>query len=645
MFAAFRRLSKSAFGTVIMVLFLVAILASFALADMTNVGGSLRGSSAGELASVGDERVSDRDMDDAMRRVLQQAQQQNPEASYAAIAAQFDPVLEQLVTERTVLSFAGDHGFVLSKRLVDAEIASLPAAQGLDGKFNEQTYASFLQAQRLTDAQLRKVLSAALTQRLVMAPAVVDAKVPVGMARTYASMLMEQREGEMVIVPTDAFRAGLNPSDGDLTSFYTQNRQRYMVGEQRVLRIAKIDAASAAAAPPTEAEIAAYYRENQARFGGSETRVISQAVVPSKAQGDAIAARAKAGGTFAAAAAPAGFAAADVTLGAQSRAQFVGASNDAVAAAAFSAAKGSVIGPIKSDLGWHVVKVEEIRGATGKSLAQARPEIISALTAAKRTSAVTDLVARVEEQIFDGASFAEAVTAAKLPITTTPAINAGGAARTDANYRFPAELQPALKAGFSMDADSDPEVVTLPNNAGYALVAVERVIEAAPAPLAEIRDRVRGDWIQRKASDRARAVAGEIGAKVARGMAIGQAASQAGVALPPVQNINARRLQIAQANADAATPLRMMFTLAQGKSRMVADPRGRGFFVIKTNKIIPGNAASDPMLIARTQSEFQQTVPAELGEQMLAAMKADQGYKRNEEAIAAAKQRFSGAAQ
>ena len=64
-----------------------------------------------------------------------------------------------------------------------------------------------------------------------------------------------------------------------------------------------------------------------------------------------------------------------------------------------------------------------------------------------------------------------------------------------------------LKAGFAMAADDDPEVVTLPNEAGYVMVAVDRVIEAAPAPLAEIKDRVREDWIHRKATDRARAVA------------------------------------------------------------------------------------------------------------------------------------------
>jgi peptidyl-prolyl cis-trans isomerase D len=322
-----------------------------------------------------------------------------------------------------------------------------------------------------------------------------------------------------------------------------------------------------------------------------------------------------------------------------------GLAGEAVANAAFAAANGAVVGPIRSDLGWHVIKIDGIRGATGKSLAEVRGEIASLLTANKRKETLTELVTKVEDQIDGGASFAEAVDAAKLPVTTTPEINSGGVARSDPAFRFPAELAPALKAGFAMMPDDDPEVVTLPNDGGFAVVAVDRVIEAAPAPLAEIKDKVREDWIHRKASDRARAIASQIAAKVARGMPVDKAVAEAGVALPPVQEMSARRIQISQANPDAVAPLRMLFSLTEGKSRLVADPKDRGFFVIKTNKITPGNATTNPMLIAQTQAEFQRAVPDELGQQMLAAMKADQGVKRDEKAIEAAKRRITGADQ
>jgi hypothetical protein len=59
------------------------------------------------------------------------------------------------------------------------------------------------------------------------------------------------------------------------------------------------------------------------------------------------------------------------------------------------------------------------------------------------------------------------------------------------------------------------------------------------------------------------------------------------------------------------------------------------------NKIVPGNPYSSPALIAQTQASFQQTASDELAAQLLAAMKADQGVKRNDELIAAAKARYT----
>ena len=644
MFAAFRRLSKSAVGTVIMVLFLLAILASFAIADIGNVRSGTFGGGDG-LAEVGDEKITDRDMSTAMQRALNQLRQQNPEATYSDLASQFEPILDSMIDERALLAFAADHGFILSKRLIDAEIASLPQNRGLDGKFSQQAYATFLQQQQMTDAEVRQLLSVALTQRLVLAPAAVDARIPLGVARPYASMLLEQREGQMALVPTEPFRAGLNPSDGDLQSFYAQNRNRYMVAEQRVLKVAKIGPETVANVAPTEAEIAAYYKANQAQYAGSETRVISQAVVQDKRQADGIAARARGGAAFAAAAAPAGLSAEDVSVGPQTRAEFANLAGDAVATAAFRVGKGAIVGPVKSDLGWHVIKIDDIRGASGRSLAQAHDEIAALLTTNKRKEALTDLITRIEDQVAEGASFAEAVAAGKLTATTTPPINSGGVSRANAAYKLPAELQPVLQAGFGMEADSDPEVVTLPDEAGFALVAVDQVMEAAPAPLAQIKDQVREDWIKRKAADRARAIAADIAAKVAKGMTMEQAAAEAKAPIPPVQPITARRLQISQADPAAVAPLRMMFSLAQGKSRMVADPRGRGFFIVKTNRITPGDASTNPLLVGQTQAEFQRAVSDELGQQMVVAMKADQGVKRNDEAIAATKQRIIGSGQ
>ena len=642
MISFFRGLSKSWVGTIVLVLFFGAILVSFALADISNVGSSPFGGSSGALVDVSDEDITDRDMTTSMNRALQQAQSENPEATYASLAGQFGAILDQLIDERALVAFAADHGFIVSKKLIDGEIASLPQTRGLDGKFSDQAYAAFLQQQQMSDADVRRLLNVAIAQRLMLAPSVVDARFPVGVARPYASMLLEQREGQLALIPTSQFVAGLNPSAGDLQAFYAQNRARYMVPEQRVLNLARIGPETVAAVAATEAEIAAYYRVNAAKYGGTETRVLSQAVVQDKPQADAIAARARGGATFAAAAAPAGLSAEDVSVGPQTKAEFIKLAGDAVANAAFAGVNSAIVGPIRSDLGWHVIRIDDIRVAAGQSIDQARVDISRQLSLAKRKEALADLILKVEESFDDGSSFAEATAAAKLAVIATPAITGAGMARDNPAYRLPAEYGPALKVGFAQEAGDAAEVVTLPGDAGYLLVGVDRIIDAAPAPLASIRDRVRADWIRRKASDRARAVASDIAGKIARGMSFEQAIAGAGVALPPVEPINARRIQLSQANADAVAPLKMLFTLGAGKSRLVADPQGRGFFVVKTNKITPGDANGNPALIAQTQAAFQQSTPDELASQLMTALKADVGVERDEKAIAATKQRITG---
>ena len=65
MAAYFRRLSKSTVGTALMVVFLVAILASFALSDVQSY---LKGGlgSPGTLAKVGDAAVTERELSAVM---------------------------------------------------------------------------------------------------------------------------------------------------------------------------------------------------------------------------------------------------------------------------------------------------------------------------------------------------------------------------------------------------------------------------------------------------------------------------------------------------------------------------------------------------------------------------------------------------
>jgi len=282
MLSFFRRVSKSKVGTGIMAMVLIAILAGFAVADLSNFGsGNINlGMGSGTLAKVGDQSINERDVSDAMQRRLQDARQQRPDADYATIIGDLNPVFEALLQQKTLLAFADKYGFPVSKRLIDAEITQLPGTKGLNGQFSEQMYQQFLQQQRLGDAQVREIIAGGLLQRLLLTPVATNARVPVGMATPYASMLLEQREGEAAIVPIDAFKAGLKPTDAEVQQFYTANRARYMIPEQRILRIARIGPEQVAGASASEQEITNYYNQNRATYEPSDTRALSQVVVP-----------------------------------------------------------------------------------------------------------------------------------------------------------------------------------------------------------------------------------------------------------------------------------------------------------------------------------------------------------------------------
>ncbi len=415
-------------------------------------------------------------------------------------------LLDQLIDERAIVAFADKYGFLVSKRLIDAEISQIPGTKGLNGEFSDQAYRQFLSQQQLTDAVVRQYVSADLLKRLMLTPVATNVRVPVGVATPYASMLMEAREGEAAIVPTTAFSAGLKPTDADLQSFYAANRGRYMIPEQRALRIARIGPAQVAGIVASDQEIAAYYNANQAQFGARETRNLSQAVVPDQATAAAIAARARAGGSLAAAAAPAGANAAVTTLPNQSRQAYASVAGAKPAAAAFAAASGAVVGPVQSDFGWVVVKVDSVNSQSGKTLAQAKSEIAARLTDAKRKTALGDLYNRIQNGIDDGQNFVEAAAQAKLPVETTPLIMGDGKSRANPAFQLPADLAPALKTGFDIAANDPPEIVALPGNAGFAMVSPAQVVARRPGP-ARHDSRPGGEAVGRPAGDGARAQA------------------------------------------------------------------------------------------------------------------------------------------
>lgn len=640
---------KLASGIVLFILglgVLSLVFTDFGTSGMGGIGALSGGGSGGQaLVTVEGRSVGETEATDALNRRFAQAREQQPTLDMRAFLAggTFDQILTQLIIGHALMAFGEDQGVVVSQRMIDREIVNIPAFRNFAGQFDEQIFRQALASQNFTEGQLREDIARSLMQRQLLMPIALSARVPETVAREYASLLLERRRGTIGVVPAELMGQGIEPADAQIAAFYRDNQALFTIPERRVVRYALLGREQvAAAAQPTDQEIEAYYRQNAATYGARQTRTLQQVVLPDQAAANAFAARVRAGTSFADAASQAGFSASDITLADQTPQSFASESSPEIARAAFAAAQGALVGPIRSDLGFHLVRVDRIDTTAARPLAAVRDEIAEAVGQRKLADALGALVTRVEDQIADGASFEEIVRAQRLPAVATPPITAAGQAPGQ-QWAAPAELQPLLRSAFEMDSEEpEPVVETIQPNERFALLGVERVIPAAAPPLAQIRDQVRAALVRRRANERARSVAQSIVARINGGMPARQAFAEAQPRLPAPQAVNLRRLDVGQSGAEVPPPLVTLFSLPQGRARILQAPNGAGWFVVHHEQRTPGDAGTMPQLIASTRAEFTAQAGDELAQQFAREVELASDIERNEEAIRAARQRLLG---
>ena len=230
--------------------------------------GDLAGGGAGRIVTVGGEGITETELTQQVNQQLSQARERQPELDIGSFfrGGAFEEIVRQMIALEAMTSFGREQGIAASKRMVDGEIASIPAFQGLAGRFDPQVFQAALRRENITEQQLRDDIAASLIQRQILLPVAGNAQVPLGMAQQYASLLLEQRTGSVGLVPSEAMATGPEPSQAEINAFYKQQQARYVIPERRVLRYAMIGPDQVRTlASPTDAEIAALYKANQAR--------------------------------------------------------------------------------------------------------------------------------------------------------------------------------------------------------------------------------------------------------------------------------------------------------------------------------------------------------------------------------------------
>lgn len=641
MISFIRSFFQSKIGLAISFLFLALIAVAFAASDVT--GGATFGGVGNEaVAEISGDEIGTGEFSNTVTNAFGQFRQQNPQLDLAAFDAQggIDGILEQMIGSYAAAAFADDIGLGASKRLIDSEIAGIQAFKGADGRFDETLFRNALAQQGLTEARVRQDIRRGLLSDQLTIPATFGAKLSQQMALPYAGLILEGRQGQIAFVPSAAFVPKTAPTQAQLQAFLTKNSAQYRVPERRVLRYATfITDQFRDKIKVSDAEIAALYKKRSAEFAATEKRDVEQLIVPTEAAAKAIAAKINGGTKMAAAASEAGLA--PVDLGLQSKQELTEAASPAVANAVFATAAGKVATPARSPLGWHVVRIDSISAISGRSLAQVRALLENEIAQEKLRQTVSDFTANLEDRIADGASLADIAKDEGLTLQVSPELLANGQSPTKPDFVPVGAFQAMLPVAFGLEEDAGPQLVEVQQGKEFAVFEVQDIKRAAPPPLASIRERITRDWALAQGLASAKSLADSIG-KARTSDALAKAVSGSKVPLPSIEQIATNRQTIMQQQGRVPPPVALLFSMAEGTTKVLEGPDRAGWFVVHLAKINRGDASKVPQLLAMTQTQLGQVVADEYGQQLLSALKAEGKVQRNPEAIKRVKDQLTG---
>ena len=626
----FRGFFSSKLGVFVTLAFVGMIGIAFALGDVagTSFGGFSSGS---KIASVGNEKISATDLEAQFRGILNRLRQRNPQLSIKEFLAKdgLSEVLTYAMDGKAVMQWGEKYGLHVGDRLIDSEIAKDPNIQSPDGKVDNALYRQMLAQQGITDSAFRAEQTQMLMGKLLLASNSFGIKAPRRITARYAAVLTEHRRGAIVTLPPAAFAPSTPPSDGEVTAWYNNHKADYMLPERRTVRyVSYTDAAVSAAAAPTDAEIAARYAENKAKYAAADKRKLSQMVLPSEAAAKQVIAEAAGGKTLEVSAQAKGLAVAP--LGSLTKDGYALQSSADAATAVFAAPNAKVLGPFKAPLGWIVVRVDARETTPGKTLDQAKPELLQELTDEKRKIAITDFGARFEQELDNGATLGDVAKELGVTVTETPALTANGAVFGQDGVTAAAVLQRVVPAAFQMDGTGQPQLAEVEAGKTFVIFDVGKIAPAAPPPLNEIRANVAEDARIAKGEAAAKAAAEKVQAQVQKGVPIDLAVASLGLALPPVDHDDMDRMEVQKKGKNASRPLLLLFAMAKGKVRLMQGPRNHGWYVVMVTEVTPGKVNERSPEFDGFNKSLAQQQGEELSDQLRSGFRSEVGTTRND---------------
>ena len=501
---------------------------------------------------------------------------------------------EGVIRSTLLTQYLREQGYRVSDAAIQQSIREIPAFQE-NGQFSFELYRGLLAARGIVPARFEADQRRALQIDQLQSAVEATAFSTPSELRRYIELDRETRTISYLEFGIEDFMDAVEIGDEELQAYYDSHPELFQTPASVTFDYIEISRDTIAERiTPSEEELRAYFEDVKDSYTRDQERNPSHILVTtderSEDEARALAAelteRAKTGEDFAELAAEYS----DDTLSAEqggdlgwvARGQFV----EPVEEAVFDMEEGEIRGPVESEFGFHVLRLDGVRGGGSPSLDEVRDEIVAAYRAERIGEQYLELSNALADQLFDTPNLTEAAAALDMPMRTAEDYTRSGSA----------ELAPAptlLDTLFGENAVPEGATSDLLNLAEdrVMVVQVTERREASRQPLADVRDEVERRARREAAAVMARAKLEELRANVEGGTPLEEAAAEVEAEAVADRQINRNAPDLPQALVAAVFSAEMPADGAKVGSVATADG---GYVLYRLTNISPGRPETIP---------------------------------------------------
>jgi peptidyl-prolyl cis-trans isomerase D len=502
-------------------------------------------------------------------------------------------VLDGLISRELLTQQANKDGYLVSDAEVYKLIREVPAFQE-DGKFSQQRYEMVLRQNGENPAAYPEKAKRELSYSLLVAGMSQSGFVTKNELDRLTSLDSQKRDVHIATIPAARYLDGITITDADVKKYYDSHAARFTLPETvelEYITLKRDDFLSQAT--PSEDDLKARFDEKVKANAANEQREAQHILITVDAKVKAedalkkiqeVEKRARAGEDFGKLAKEfsqdPGSVASGGDLGFASRGQFVPEFEKTL----FSLKEGEISAPVKTQYGYHLIKLNHIQAPEVLSFEKLRPELLAQARESAADELFNDQIEKLDAAVYEASDLKEPAEKFKRDIQHTPAFTQSG------DTTGLAANKTILAAAFSDDVLKDGKTsqhLSLPDGS-MVWIRIAKHSPSRVQPLTEVSTSVRNDLLIERASEKAKAVAD----KVIKALAAGQSLAEvAGVDQLTWQDYPASTRRTQLNNADAVHAAFRLPRPAAGKISADAVAQGSAWLLIAVSKVEEGQPA------------------------------------------------------